>query len=264
MEMTQSRRTFLAASAAAVGVITVLPWNAKAAGHSANVFSTDAGDITIHPVSHASFVMETPVGTIYVDPVGEQPAHPAAEQRVRREVADGLDRGASVAGFGDLAVPVAVPGQQSLLEGELPLVVVGAHEVGLYEGKSLASVDGDLRLLSAPVRHEDRRWLVPVDGVPRLLEPLLGQPVELPDNGAFMKPLASPGASSPVVVTASYDVSATGRVRNLEASADSEEGQSQASKVRRYLSKTRFRPRYLSGQGEEVDGVRREYVLLQP
>jgi L-ascorbate metabolism protein UlaG (beta-lactamase superfamily) len=71
MQMKQSRRTFLATSAAAVGVITVLPWDAKAAGHSANVFSTNAGDITVHPVSHASFVMETPVGTIYVDPVGE-------------------------------------------------------------------------------------------------------------------------------------------------------------------------------------------------
>jgi N-acetylmuramoyl-L-alanine amidase len=57
-------------------------------------------------------------------------------------------------------------------------LAVGAHEVGLYDGKSLASVDGDLRLLSAPVHLEGGRWLVPVDGVPRLLEPLLGQPVE--------------------------------------------------------------------------------------
>lgn len=57
-------------------------------------------------------------------------------------------------------------------------LVVGDHQVGLYEGKSLASVDGDLRLLSAPVRSENNRWLVPVDGVPRLLGPLLGVPVE--------------------------------------------------------------------------------------
>jgi hypothetical protein len=101
-------------------------------------------------------------------------------------------------------------------------------------------------------------------GEDELLDEWLAQPVELPDNGAFMKPLAGPAVSSPVVVTVSYDVSASGRVRNLDASADGEEGRSQASKVRRYLSKTRFRPRYLSGQGEEVDGVRREYVLLQP
>ncbi len=100
-------------------------------------------------------------------------------------------------------------------------------------------------------------------GENELLEEWLGQPVELPDNGAFMKPLANPAASSLVVVTASYDVSSSGRISNLEAGADTEEGRSQASKVRRYLSKTRFRPRYLSGQGEEVEGVRREYVLLR-
>ena len=38
--------------------------------------------------------------------------------------------------------------------------------------------EGDLRLLSAPVRNEGNRWLVPVDGVPRLLGPLLGVPVD--------------------------------------------------------------------------------------
>jgi N-acetylmuramoyl-L-alanine amidase len=55
---------------------------------------------------------------------------------------------------------------------------VGDHQLGLYDGKSLASVDGDLRLLSAPARNEGNRWLVPVDGVPRLLGPILGVPVE--------------------------------------------------------------------------------------
>jgi N-acetylmuramoyl-L-alanine amidase len=63
-------------------------------------------------------------------------------------------------------------------QGVAATLVVGPHEVGLYDGKSLASVDGDLRLLSAPVRHESSRWLVPIDGVPRLLEPLIGEPVE--------------------------------------------------------------------------------------
>jgi N-acetylmuramoyl-L-alanine amidase len=54
----------------------------------------------------------------------------------------------------------------------------GAHEVSLYHRKSLASVDGDLRLLSSPVFLEAGRWLVPVDGLPRLLGPLLERPVE--------------------------------------------------------------------------------------
>ncbi len=55
---------------------------------------------------------------------------------------------------------------------------LGTHEVALYDKKSLASVDGDLRLLSAPVAREAGRWLVPVDALPRLLGPLLDRPVE--------------------------------------------------------------------------------------
>ena len=52
------------------------------------------------------------------------------------------------------------------------------HEVNLYNRKSLAAVDGDLRLLSSPVLLEDGRWLVPLDAIPRLLGPLLGRRAE--------------------------------------------------------------------------------------
>ena len=52
------------------------------------------------------------------------------------------------------------------------------REVVLYDRKSLASVGGDLRLLSAPVVGEEGRWLVPVDSLPRLLQPLLGKRVD--------------------------------------------------------------------------------------
>lgn len=72
--MVQTRRHFLASTAAAAGSITVLPF-AFGAGGSGDMFSTNAGDITIHPVSHASFIMETPVGTIYIDPVGDPAAY---------------------------------------------------------------------------------------------------------------------------------------------------------------------------------------------
>jgi N-acetylmuramoyl-L-alanine amidase len=49
------------------------------------------------------------------------------------------------------------------------------REASLYNKKSLASVDGDLRLLSAPAVLEDGQWLVPVDAVPRVIGPLLGK-----------------------------------------------------------------------------------------
>ncbi|HLA76366.1 MAG TPA: N-acetylmuramoyl-L-alanine amidase [Vicinamibacteria bacterium] len=57
-------------------------------------------------------------------------------------------------------------------KGALVLSYAG-REVVLYEKRSLASVGGDLRLLSAPPIVEDGRWLVPVDSLPRLLSPLL-------------------------------------------------------------------------------------------
>jgi N-acetylmuramoyl-L-alanine amidase len=52
------------------------------------------------------------------------------------------------------------------------------REVVFYARKSLASLGGDLRLLSSPVQAEDGRWLVPLDAVPRLLGPLLGLAAE--------------------------------------------------------------------------------------
>lgn len=68
--MSLTRRHVLATAAAAGGV-TFLPFAARAAGHSNDIFETAGGSVTVHPLSHASFVMETPVGVIYVDPVGD-------------------------------------------------------------------------------------------------------------------------------------------------------------------------------------------------
>jgi len=63
-----SRRNFLQSTAAAAGTITVLPYVAMAGGKSIS-FANDAVKVT--PVSHASVVMETSMGVIYADPVGD-------------------------------------------------------------------------------------------------------------------------------------------------------------------------------------------------
>lgn len=73
--MTLSRRSFVV-SAAAAGTVTLLPFGALADGHGANVFKTAAGDVTVHPITHASLVLETPKGTVYVDPVFPAEAQP--------------------------------------------------------------------------------------------------------------------------------------------------------------------------------------------
>lgn len=64
----QSRRTFLATTGA---TITLLPFVAHADGHSGDTFETPMGDISVHPVAHASIVIQTRDHVIYVDPVGD-------------------------------------------------------------------------------------------------------------------------------------------------------------------------------------------------
>ncbi len=49
---------------------------------AADMFASESGDIIVHPVDHASIVLETPVGVIYVDPVGDPSSYssyPAAD-----------------------------------------------------------------------------------------------------------------------------------------------------------------------------------------
>jgi L-ascorbate metabolism protein UlaG (beta-lactamase superfamily) len=75
--MRQTRRHFLATAAAAAGTITLLPTARRAFAQASHSFTTGAGEIVVHPVNHASFVLATPVGTIYSDPVGDAAAYSA-------------------------------------------------------------------------------------------------------------------------------------------------------------------------------------------
>lgn len=65
-----TRRNFLIGSAVTTGTITVLPSLGLAAAHGTNLSFMD-GKIVINPISHASFIMTTPSGVVYVDTVGE-------------------------------------------------------------------------------------------------------------------------------------------------------------------------------------------------
>lgn len=69
--MTITRRKFLRTSAIVAGGITFVPFQAFADGHSMHEFKTASGTIKVHPVNHASIVLETPNGVIYVDTVGD-------------------------------------------------------------------------------------------------------------------------------------------------------------------------------------------------
>ncbi|SFR37110.1 L-ascorbate metabolism protein UlaG, beta-lactamase superfamily [Yoonia tamlensis] len=65
-----TRRNFIK-GATAVGTVTFLPFRLSAAGHGADQFATASGHVSVHPVAHASVVLQTPAGVIYVDPVGD-------------------------------------------------------------------------------------------------------------------------------------------------------------------------------------------------
>lgn len=57
------------ASLAGLGATRIMPFTARAQ-EDGDTYPTDNGEITIHPISHASFVMTIPNMVLYVDPVG--------------------------------------------------------------------------------------------------------------------------------------------------------------------------------------------------
>jgi N-acetylmuramoyl-L-alanine amidase len=95
----------------------------------------------------------------------------------RREVLPVVRGSAELIALEQVTSAFGLQGRASAAAGTLSFSHKG-HQVVFYAKKSLASLDGDLKLLSAPVAWEDGRWLVPVDGVPRLIGPLLGVPAE--------------------------------------------------------------------------------------
>lgn len=119
--MIKTRRQFLR-TAAATGGITVLPFISRAGGHLPNEIKTAGGLVVVHPVAHASFVLETPAGVIYADPVGDPAAYselpPADLVLVTHEHGDHFNAGtlAAVAGSAPILTNPAVHGQ---LTGDL-------------------------------------------------------------------------------------------------------------------------------------------------
>jgi N-acetylmuramoyl-L-alanine amidase len=95
----------------------------------------------------------------------------------RREIAPVVRGEAELVPLADLLRGLPVTLTPDPRGGAVTLAAEG-HKVTLYDRKSLASIDGDLRLLSSNVLLEGGRWLVPVDSVPRFLAPLLGKRAE--------------------------------------------------------------------------------------
>jgi N-acetylmuramoyl-L-alanine amidase len=98
-------------------------------------------------------------------------------ERDRREVLPVLRNGVEMVPLAQVLSGQGVTMSPDMRASSLVLSY-GGREVTVYDRKSLASVGGDLRLLSSPVLLEEGRWLAPLDSLPRLLQPLLGKKVD--------------------------------------------------------------------------------------
>lgn len=95
----------------------------------------------------------------------------------RREVAPVVRGGGELLPLTALLPALGISATTDSRGGSVTLTSDG-RQVTLYDKKSLASVGGDLRLMSAPALLENGHWLVPVDSLPRLLGPLLNKRAE--------------------------------------------------------------------------------------
>jgi N-acetylmuramoyl-L-alanine amidase len=98
-------------------------------------------------------------------------------ERERREVTTVTRAGGELLPLNALLPALGISATTDARGGSVTLTFEG-RQVILYDKKSLASVGGDLRLMSAPALLEEGRWLVPVDSLPRLLGPLLNKRAE--------------------------------------------------------------------------------------
>lgn len=99
-------------------------------------------------------------------------------------------------------------------------------------------------------------------GEPGLVGEWLGQPVELPEDGAFWA--GRPSADAALAeVRASFNVSSRGRVSDIEVKALNPGAEADLSRFKRNLNATLFRPRWDGGEAESVEGLVRDYRLLR-
>ncbi|WP_380053023.1 MBL fold metallo-hydrolase [Falsihalocynthiibacter sp. SS001] len=115
-----SRRHFLKTSAATAGAITVLPAFATAEEH---MMEFADGTVKITPISHASFILETPSAVIYVDPVGDPSQYegkpPADLALITHQHGDHLNNETLAAIIGDDTKLISNQGAQAEMTPEL-------------------------------------------------------------------------------------------------------------------------------------------------
>jgi hypothetical protein len=95
-------------------------------------------------------------------------------------------------------------------------------------------------------------------GEDTLLQQWLGSPVELPQQWRSR----GFGSDKRIELTADYAVSARGVAKDVRVSAADSGSEAHSNRLRRKLSATRFRPRYIHGEAESAGGISRKYALF--
>ena len=146
MKPTLTRRRFVATAAATAGAVTFLPYAARAQMAEGDMFETDGGDIVVHPVSHASFVMNTPAGVIYSDPVGEASAYADFDAPdlilVTHEHGDHYNAETLAALVGDGTMLITNPAVYEMLPDDLKAkaTAIGNGEASEFNGVAIDAI----------------------------------------------------------------------------------------------------------------------------
>lgn len=135
------------AGIAGVGVTTIVPYEARAQMGEGDTYETDNGEITIYPISHASFVMTVPGMVIYNDPVGapgDYEGHPAPDLiLVTHEHGDHYNAETLAALMGENTQLVTNPAVHGMLPDDLK-----AKATAIGNGESLTV--GDISIDAIP------------------------------------------------------------------------------------------------------------------
>jgi hypothetical protein len=186
-------------------------------------------------------------GLVYYDPFPETGPDSLNEMDITRTRLEAIHRRGLSAGE-DLLESLRA---HAATEGELAEALVALERADWYQWNNAYN--------RAREQYAEAEQLLLRAGEERLLSELLGEPRELPDNGAFWQQPDAWREGRVVRVAAKFDVSERGRVRNVTTPGVSESKSYAARSLRRRLSETRFRPRFHDGEPLASEGVMVEY-----
>lgn len=160
------------AGLAGLGAATLMPFTARAAG-MADSYKTDTGEITVAPLSHASFVMTTPGLVIYNDPVGGKDLYagqPAADLiLITHEHGDHYDADTLAGIVGENTKLVVNPAVMGMLSDELKAkaTAIGNGEkttVGAVAIEAIPAYNTTEDRLKYHPKGRDNGYVLTIDG----------------------------------------------------------------------------------------------------